>query len=75
VSKTLLKTAGRYLTRLRKGEVVMRDANGRLQWADGKSVGAKTIHHMLSTGEIRELDADLFGDFSRGQTLGLGAEE
>jgi len=53
----------------------MRDANGRLQWADGKSVGAKTIHHMLSTGEIRELDADLFGDFSRGQTLGLGAEE
>lgn len=71
VSKTLLKTADRYLARMRKGERILRDANGRLQWASGKSVGVKTINHMLSQGQIIELDADLFGDFRRGQTLGV----
>lgn len=49
----------------------MRDANGRLQWASGKPVGNKTVNHMLETGQLRELDTDLFGDRSRGQTLGV----
>lgn len=71
VSKALLKTAARYLNRLRSGERIMRDANGRLQWASGKSVGPKTVRHMLTVGQIEELDTDLFGERSRGQTLGL----
>lgn len=73
VSKTLLKTADKYLSRMRGGERVMRDANGRLQWASGKRVGAKTIQYLLSEAQIAELDTDLFGDRSRGQTLGLAS--
>lgn len=73
VSKTLLKTADRYLARMRKGERIMRDANGRLQWASGKRVGPKTVLHLLSEGQIAELDTDLFGNRSRGQTIGLMA--
>ena len=71
MSKTLLKTASRYLVRLRKGEMIMRDASNRLQWASGAPVGPKTVRHMLVTGEIAELDTDLFGDPSHGQTLGV----
>ncbi len=71
MSKAILKTAALYLARLRAGEFIMRDANGRLQWASGKPVGPKTVHHMLSAGEIKELDTDLFGDRARGQTIGL----
>jgi hypothetical protein len=71
VTKSTLRTAARYLARLRTGERIMRDANGRLQWASGRPVGAKTVRHMLNAGEIAELDTDLFGDPSRGQTLGI----
>lgn len=71
ISKSILKAADRYLAKMRRGEKIMRDANGRLQWASGKPVGAKTVQHMLSEGQIRELDTDLFGDRSRGQTIGL----
>lgn len=71
VSKTLLKTAARYVARLQRGERIMRDAHGRMNWSDGRSVGRKTVSHMLQTGELRELDADLFGNRSRGQTLGI----
>lgn len=71
VSKTLLKTAARYLARLRAGERIMRDAHGRMQWADGRSVGRKTVSHMINEGTLQELDTDLFGDRSRGQTLGV----
>lgn len=73
VSKTLLKTAEKYRSKMQGGERVLRDATGKLQWASGKPVGRKTIHFMLGEGMIRELDTDLFGDFSRGQTLGLSA--
>lgn len=48
----------------------MRDANGRLQWASGKSVGRKTVSYLMEMGLVVQLDADLFGDPSRGQTLG-----
>ena len=51
----------------------MRDAAGRLQWASGRPVGRKTVHHMLTTGDLVQLDTDLFGDYSRGQTLGSSA--
>ena len=71
VSKTLLKTAARYVARLKRGERIMRDAHGRMNWSDGRSVGRKTVQHMLSTGQLRELDTDLFGNRSRGQTLGI----
>ena len=75
VSKTVLKTATRYLNRIRAGEHIMRDAGGRLQWASGKSVGQKTVRYMLGAGLIFELDTDLFGDRSRGQTLGLSPDK
>lgn len=71
MSKTLLNAAVRYINRLRKGDLIMRDAMNRLQWSDGKPVGRKTVSYMLEAGEIAELDTDLFGDYSRGQTLGL----
>lgn len=73
VSKTLLKTADRYLSRMRKGERIMRDSRGALQWASGKPVGAKTVQYLLGEGQISELDTDLFGERSRGQTIGLSA--
>lgn len=73
VSKTLLKTADRYLAKMRKGGRIMRDADGRMQWTDGRRVGPKTVRYMLSEGTISELDTDLFGDRSRGQTIGLSA--
>lgn len=70
VSKAITKTAGRYLDRMAKGERIMRDATGRLQWASGKSVGARTLRYLMEMGLVVQLDTDLFGDFSRGQTLG-----
>lgn len=70
MTKTLRKTAARYLQRIRAGELIMRDACGRMQWASGKPVGRKTVQHMLETGQIHQLDTDLFGDFARGQTVG-----
>lgn len=70
VSKTVLKAAARYQARLRTGERIMRDASGRMQWACGHSVGRKTVDYMLDTGLLHQLDTDLFGDRSRGQTLG-----
>jgi hypothetical protein len=71
VSKTLVKTASRYMARLQRGEKIMRDSRGQLQWADGKPLGEKTVRWMLGEGQIAELDTDLFGDRHRGQTLGL----
>lgn len=71
VPGSFLKTSKRYLDRLHKGDRIMRDSTGAMRWSSGKSVGAKTIRHMLDQGQIRELDTDLFGDRSRGQTLGL----
>lgn len=73
ITKGILKTAARYLARMRAGERIMRDANGRLQWASGKPVGATTVGYMLEQGDIEELDTDLFGDRKRGQTIGLAA--
>lgn len=73
VSATITKTASRYLARMQRGERILRDATGRLQWADGRNVGGKTVRLMLEAGIIRPLDTDLFGDYSRGQTIGLGA--
>jgi len=75
VSKTLLKTTAKYLVRMRRGERLMRDANGRIQWASGKPAGSRTIRHMLEAGLICPLDTDLFGDPFRGQTLGLVASK
>ena len=71
LSKTVLKTMSKYLARLRAGERIMRDANGRLQWASGKPLGERTVRHMLNEGVIAPLDTDLFGDPTRGQTIGL----
>lgn len=71
VSKTLLKTAARYLNRMERGERIMRDSCGRLWWADGKPVGVKTVQYMLAERQIQELDTDLFGDRHGGQTIGL----
>lgn len=52
----------------------MRDASGRLQWASGKSVGPRTVRHMIDTGQLRQLDADLFGQWDRGQSLGVDGD-
>lgn len=71
VSKRTLNTAERYLTRLRNGEKLMRDSQGKIQWSDGRSIGQVTLAFMMKEGIIRNLDTDLFGDRSRGQTLGL----
>jgi len=53
------------------GGKIMRDAGGKMQWTDGKSVGQATVTYMLQNGLLQELDTDLFGDKSRGQTLGI----
>lgn len=71
VSKRTLKTADRYLERLRNGEKLMRDSAGRILWASGEGVGNITLRFMLEQGLVKELDTDLFGERSRGQTLGL----
>jgi len=71
VSKAITRTAGRYLARMAAGERIMRDASGRLQWASGRSVGGKTVSYLMEMGLVIQLDTDLFGDPSRGQTLGL----
>lgn len=73
VPASFLKTTKRYLDRLRKGDRIMRDSHGSMRWSSGKAVGAKTVRHMLAQGQIAELDTDLFGDRSRGQTLGLAS--
>lgn len=70
-TKTVLRAASRYQARLRAGERVLRDAAGRMQWADGRSVGRRTIEYMLTAGLIHQLDADLFGCPDHGQTLGV----
>lgn len=69
-SKSILRAADRYQARLARGERIMRLADGRLQWASGQSVGRKTVRHMMDNGLLAQLDSDLFGDPSRGQTLG-----
>lgn len=69
-SRGILKTADRYEKRLADGDMIMRDANGRMQWASGKSVGATTVRYMIDAGRIFELDADLFGRRDFGQTIG-----
>lgn len=74
VSKRTLKTADRYIDRMRKGEKLMRDSNGRIQWADGKNVGPVTLKYMMDEKIIKPLDTDLFGDPTRGQTIGLQEE-
>lgn len=71
VSKTLLKTADKYLARMRRGERIMRDSKGTMQWDSGKTVGRKTLQYMLEERMVAELDTDLFGERSRGQTIGL----
>ena len=70
-TKSILKTCEKYKKRLALGVRILRDANGKMQWADGKSVGQVTINYMLENGMIQQLDADLFGDPTRGQTLGI----
>lgn len=75
-SKTIAKAVARYRARLLAGERIMRDATGRMSWANtGRPVARKTVHHMLEAGELAQLDADLFGNFNRGQTLGVAAGE
>lgn len=71
VSKGILKTADRYIARMKRGEKIMRDSRGRMQWADGRNVGPTTIRYLMDNHLIAPLDTDLFGDFSRGQTIGL----
>jgi tetrahydromethanopterin S-methyltransferase subunit G len=73
IPKGILKTIDRYVARLQRGEKLMRDATGRVQWSSGKRVGRRSIGIMLEAGIIRPLDTDLFGDYSRGQTIGLSA--
>lgn len=73
VTVQLKRSISRIEGRLRRGEKIMRDACGRIQWADGRSVAGKTVSHMLSEGMIAELDTDLFGNRSRGQTIGLAS--
>lgn len=74
VSKRILNTAARYVARLRAGEKMMRDSQGRVQWADGRNVGYATYNHMISEGIIKSLDTDLFGERSRGQSIGLSED-
>ena len=69
-SPATTKAAARYRKRLAKGDRIMRDSSGRMQWASGASAAPLTVRHMLDTGQIFELDTDLFGDRSRGQTIG-----
>jgi len=71
VSKTTLKTAEKYHTRMRNGEKMMRDSRGRIQWADGRGVGYVTYNYLVANKMIRPLDTDLFGDSTRGQTIGI----
>ena len=71
VSKTTLKTAASYIARMKGGERILRDSAGKVQWASGRNVGPVTLRYLMREGLVRELDTDLFGDPSRGQTLGL----
>lgn len=71
ISKSTLKTAGRYIARMRNGEKMMRDSRGKVQWADGRNVGPVTLAYLMDNRLIKPLDADLFGDTTRGQTIGL----
>lgn len=48
----------------------MRDSAGRIQWANGRRAGVKAVAHLIEQGEAIVLDADLFGDRARGQTIG-----
>jgi len=67
----IMKTIDRYVARMVRGEKIMRDANGKLQWSTGKTVGRRSVSIMFEAGMLREVDTDLFGDYSRGQTIGL----
>jgi len=71
VSKTTLKTASKYIERMKRGEKIIRDSAGRIQWGSGRPVGRKTLTFMMEHGLVGPLDTDLFGDPSRGQTIGL----
>jgi len=73
IPKGILKTIDRYVARMQRGEKIMRDASGKIQWSSGKPVGRRSIGIMLEAGIIAPLDTDLFGDYSRGQTIGLRA--
>lgn len=73
VSKRTLKTAERYIARMQKGEKMMRDSTGKVQWADGKPIGPVTYQYLVAERIIKPLDTDLFGDATRGQTIGLAS--
>ena len=69
--KRTINTADRYINRLRKGERIMRTSAGKIMWDNGKRISLATVDYMLTEGMIVQLDTDLFGDLSRGQTIGL----
>lgn len=71
IPKGVLKTAARYMGRLEAGKKIIRTSDNRVMWDDGRAVGRRTLAYMLQERMIVPHDTDLFGDPTRGQTLGL----
>lgn len=69
--KSVLRTAQRYTKRLQGGALIMRTADGRFQWSDGKPVAPRTLSYMLDSGIIAPRGDELLGDSSHSQTWGL----
>jgi len=63
----------RYIERCRAGQRIMVRSSGDMSWSDGRSVSANVVRELLSRGDLRRLDADLFGDPEHGQTIGLAS--
>ena len=69
--KHVLKAAERYRRRLRKGDFIIRNSAGKMFWQNsGRAVGKRTVEYMIAAGQLYQRDADIFGDFDRGQTIG-----
>lgn len=71
ITKATLKAASRYRSRLAAGDFIIRDAAGRMHWhSTGRQAAANTVRFMIERGQLFERDTDIFGDRSRGQTIG-----
>jgi hypothetical protein len=68
------RIANHYLKRLIEGERILRRASGHIQWASGRKISRPALDYLMSIGIAANLDADLFGEKSRGQTIGLSPE-
>ena len=71
VNRSLVRAAARYRQRLAAGDFIIRDASGRMHWhQSGRAAATKTVNFMIESRQLFERDTDIFGDRSRGQTIG-----